>query len=112
MPWNRLEELLMKSKVICDFCGKEFERNRSQLKGKKHHFCCRKCVSDYSSKEKNPEHYKELKDLTSVSRNLSELNRRLNPTRMTAETREKIRNAHLLLRQLNIDKNKTAQISS
>ena len=85
----------MKSKVICDFCGKEFERNRSQLKGKKHHFCCRKCVSDYSSKEKNPEHYKELKDLTSVSRNLSELNRRLNPTRMTAETREKIRNAHL-----------------
>jgi len=53
------------------------------------------CCWDYASKTKNPDHYAELKDLTGVSLHMSELNKKLNPTRMTYQTREKLRNSHL-----------------
>ena len=32
----------MKSSVICDWCGKEFERKQAQIK--KHNYCCRACL--------------------------------------------------------------------
>lgn len=79
----------------CDWCGKSFERCESQTAGKKHLFCCRKCLWNFSSKKNNPERYAELKDLSSVSKHLSEMNRQLNPSRMTTATREKIRQSRL-----------------
>lgn len=81
--------------IQCDWCGEEFEREASFLKGKKHHFCCRQCLADYSSKRKNPDGYLELKDYANMGKHLSELNRQLNPTRMTDETRKKLRESRL-----------------
>lgn len=85
----------MKLKIRCDWCGKEFMRDSAFLKGKKHHFCCRQCLADFSSKSKNPDGYLALKDYTNTGKHLSDLNRELNPSRMTPETRKKLRNAHL-----------------
>lgn len=85
----------MNLQMTCDWCGKTFQREAAALKGKKHHFCCRKCLADFSSKEKNPNGYAELKDFKNIGSHLSDLNRALNPTRMTPETREKLRNYHL-----------------
>lgn len=78
-----------KLKLTCDFCGNEIERYRSQVKP--HNFCSRECLGSYSNKAKNPEHYNELKDLEPVSRHMSELNRKMNPSRMTPEIRAKLR---------------------
>ncbi|HIH8003352.1 TPA: hypothetical protein ACYSZF_001532 [Streptococcus suis] len=83
----------MKLKVKCDFCGIEFEKYESRMTP--HNFCSRKCLANFSNKNKNPKAYKSLKDYTKMSEHLSELNRELNPTRMIPETREKIRNARL-----------------
>ena len=83
----------MRIKIKCDYCGAEMERYPSQIK--KHNFCSKQCLADYSSKEKNPEGYAKLKDLTKQGRHLSDLNRKLNPTRMTKETRAKLRAARL-----------------
>lgn len=85
----------MKLSIQCDWCGKEFIRNLSQLKGKKHHFCCRQCLADFSNKTKNPNGYRDLKDFTNIGATLSKMNRELNKKRMTPEVREKIRQARL-----------------
>lgn len=85
----------MKLKIKCDYCGIEFERDGCQLKGKRHHFCSRECLASFSSKEKNPNGYASLKDYTNIGRHLSEINRELNPTRMTKEVREKLRETHI-----------------
>lgn len=85
----------MRLKVRCDYCGIEFERLECQLKNRKHHFCSRQCLADFSNKRKNPEGYSKLKDYTKMSEHLTSLNRKLNPTRMTEETREKIRKSRL-----------------
>ena len=85
----------MRLTIQCDWCGKSFERHSASMKGKKHHFCSRQCLADFSSKSKNPDGYKDLKDTTNMSRHFTELNRKMNPTRMTKKTREKIRNARL-----------------
>lgn len=85
----------MKLKYICDWCSKEFERQECLTKGKKYVFCSRQCLWDFSNKTKNPEGYASLKDLTSASRHMSQLNRELNPIRMTPKTREKLRKARL-----------------
>jgi YHS domain-containing protein len=85
----------MKLKITCDYCGLELERHASSLKGKKYHFCSRKCLADFSNKEKNPDRYSQLKDFTKMAQHLSKLNKQLNPTRMTHETREKLRNSRL-----------------
>ena len=79
----------------CDWCGQNFERLESRMKGRKHAFCCKQCMWDFANKAKNPNGYATLKDLTGVSRHLSELNRKLNPERMTPETRAKLRTARL-----------------
>lgn len=85
----------MKLKISCDWCGKEFVRDSASLKGKKHHFCCRRCLADFSSKSKNPEGYVGLKDYTSMKLHMAELNQQMNPTRMTEETRRKLHEAHV-----------------
>lgn len=83
----------MKLKIECNWCGKEIYKYPSQIK--KHNFCSRKCLSDFSNKIINPTGYHELKDYTNMSEHLSELNRKLNPTKMTKEMRAKIRKARL-----------------
>ncbi len=85
----------MKVEMQCDWCGKVFLRESASLKGKKHHFCSRKCLADFSSREKNPTGYRNLKDYTNMSTHMSRLNAELNPDRMTAETRKKLRKHHL-----------------
>lgn len=79
----------------CDMCGKTFERYPCQMKGKKHTFCSRACLWAFSSRKENPERYHELADHTKAAAHLSELNRKLNPTRMTPEVREKLRAARM-----------------
>lgn len=84
----------MENKVIikCDFCGKEFERYKNKIRTT-FNFCSMKCAMDFSNKEKNPERYKEFRDPSIFSKIVSESNRKLNPTRMTPEVREKIHNS-------------------
>lgn len=79
--------------VTCDWCGKEFEKCPSVIK--KHNFCCRQCLADFSNKTKNPGGYLNLKDYTRMGEHFTRLNYELNPGRMTPETREKLRIARL-----------------
>ncbi len=79
--------------VKCDFCGKEMVRCPSHIH--RHNFCSRKCLADFSSKERNPEGYKELKDFTNISATFSRVNKITNKRRMTAEVRAKLRLARL-----------------
>ena len=82
-------------KVRCDWCGREYEKYECFLKGKSHHFCSRQCLADFSSKSKNPDGFKDLKDYTNISKHMTELNQQLNPNRMTYELKEKMRIARL-----------------
>ena len=77
----------MKYSLTCDFCGKPIQKYRRD----KHNFCSRKCLADFSSKSKNPDGYTALKDYTNMSIHMAELNGFLNPSRMTAEVRKKVR---------------------
>lgn len=72
----------------CDMCGKSIQKYPSQVK--RHNFCSRKCLADYSNAEKNPERYKNLKDYTNMSKHMSELNEQLNSGRMTFSTRARL----------------------
>lgn len=45
--------------VICDNCGKTFNRKKSQIQKCKYHFCCKKCQYDF----KKQENYKRLSEL-------------------------------------------------
>lgn len=65
-------------KLRCKWCDKEFESNRKDRK-----FCCIDCHYKNASKKHNPEGYKRRPDL-------SELNRRLNPQRMTDDLKVKL----------------------
>lgn len=78
-------------RIKCDYCGEIIHRFPSHVKS--HNFCSRKCLGAFSSKQKNPDAYTELKDLSAVSKHMSELNRELNPNRMTKETRKKLSDA-------------------
>lgn len=77
--------------VKCDWCGKEVMRNAASLKGKKHHFCSRECHNTFSSKSKNPERYAEGMDFTRAAEVFRKLALKNNPTKMTPEMKEKIR---------------------
>lgn len=65
-----------KIKVSCENCGKEVYRYQCEIL--KHVFCSRECSKIYTSNR------------------MSEMNAKLNPTRMTEEVKENIRWAHLL----------------
>lgn len=77
----------MKYLLTCDWCGKQYERNRIN----RHNFCCRQCLADFSNKEKNPAGYNTLKDYTKMSQHMTAMNLEMNPDRMTPETRAKLR---------------------
>lgn len=81
--------------VPCAFCGKDVTRYPSQLKGRKYIFCGRECAAKFSRKDTNPERYLEYRDYTANAARFSELAKKNNPTKMTPEMREKIRNARL-----------------
>ena len=70
-------------------------RESASLKGKKHHFYCRQCLPDFSSKSKNPDGYAALKDFTNIAATFTRINKVVNKTRMTAEVREKLRKSRL-----------------
>ncbi|WP_458796066.1 HNH endonuclease signature motif containing protein [Dehalococcoides mccartyi] len=80
---------------LCDWCGKNFMRHECYTRGKRHLFCCRQCLADYSNKAKNPDGYDNLKDYTNMAINFSMIAKKLNPSRMTPQVREKIRNSLL-----------------
>lgn len=61
--------------LVCDTCGKTFERLKCSTF--KHSFCSRECAKPF------------------LSRKFAELNRSLNPDRMTANVRAKLREAKL-----------------
>lgn len=82
-----------KVKVRCDWCGKEIEKYPCLIKP--HNFCSRACLGAFSSRTKNPDGYDSLKDYTGQSWNMHNLNLKMNPERMTMETRTKLREAHL-----------------
>lgn len=75
-------------KTKCAWCGKELSLYPCNLKPR--NFCSRSCLADYSSKSKNPMGYRQLKDYTNISRHMTKLNRKLNPTRMTFQVRVKL----------------------
>ena len=84
-----------KSLYKCDWCGKVFQRYPSQVEGKRHLFCSRECLASYSNKSKNPDGYISLKDYYQISRHMTNLNRELNPERMTPELRATMRKIRL-----------------
>lgn len=61
--------------VKCDCCGKVFKAYGAKAASMKHHFCSRDCAKTFTGPR------------------MAEMNRQLNPSRMTPETREKIRKA-------------------
>lgn len=85
----------MKYEYRCDWCEKSLSRYPSQVKKKRHLFCGRLCMREFASKQSNPEGYRELKDYTNMSENMTRINKEMNAGRMTLEVRAKIRCAHL-----------------
>lgn len=79
--------------IACDWCGMKFEKCPSVIK--RHNFCCRSCLANFSNKANNPNRYHELKNYTGQSMNMAAINRRMNPSRMTVEVRAKLRHTHL-----------------
>ncbi len=61
----------MKQELKCDFCGKRMYKYPSQIH--RHNFCSRKCLADFSSREKNPELYNDLKDYGNISEHMKKL---------------------------------------
>lgn len=75
---------MSKVKVECLWCGKEILRYPSQVKER--NFCSKQCKDKHVTKRLNPEGY--VRNFN--AHHLPELNRKLNPKRMTAEVRRKI----------------------
>lgn len=86
-PTNKRQEL------ECPWCGKTFYRYPSQITGK--NTCSRKCLGAQQSKKHNPEGYTEARNTSAMGKHLPELNRKLNPGRMTPEVRAKLRASRL-----------------
>ena len=72
--------------VYCSWCGSAIEKYPSEVMANS--YCRKECCSKHLSKEHNPEGYRRHP-------HLSELNVKLNPTRMTKNTRSKLRAARL-----------------
>lgn len=72
--------------VQCSWCGKEIQRYPSQLTGNS--YCSKECRSKHLSKKYNPDGYRRHP-------HLSELNKKLNPIRMTFSRRCALRNLRL-----------------
>lgn len=61
----------------CDCCGKVFKAYGQKAASMKHHFCCRACAKTFTGPR------------------MTDMNTKLNKDRMTPETKEKLRKAHL-----------------
>lgn len=100
--------------IKCEHCGVEFKRQPSHMKA--HNYCTRKCRSDAKNVEGScttcGKHVRRLRCATPDPANMfcsfkcfavwngkriSAMNIELNPDRMTASTKIKIRKAHLAL---------------
>lgn len=79
--------------VICAWCCTTFKRPPSKVK--EYNYCSRDCYAKAQSRTHNPDGYKTVTDYSAQSTNMKRLNAELNPTRMTDETRAKLREAHL-----------------
>lgn len=77
---------MAKVKVNCTWCNKELFKYPSQIG--KNSYCSSGCRSKHLSKEHNPKGYLKRPHLT-------DLNKKMNPHRMTPETRLKLRKASL-----------------
>lgn len=84
---------MAKIEIRCDWCGKAIRRYPCQMKA--HNFCSRDCLAAFSSKDKNPDGYSDLKDYTNISVHCTNMNQTLNSKRMTPGTRGKLRYARL-----------------
>lgn len=82
----------MKFETNCDWCGKVIWRYPSRLR--EHNFCGRSCMGAYSSKDRNPEGY-AFKEFSKNSARFAQMNREMNPGRMTPQVRVKLRDAKL-----------------
>ncbi len=80
----------MKMLLKCDWCGAPMERYPSKIKAR--NFCSRECFGKFSSKTTNPEGY-GYRSFEKNSKRMAEMNRQLNPGRMTPATRSKLRKA-------------------
>ena len=74
------------TEVNCTWCGETVYRYKSQIG--KNVYCKSECRSKHLSKKHNPEGYLKRPHLTDI-------NKELNPGRMTMQTRLKIRNSRL-----------------
>ena len=81
---------MAKIETTCEMCGKVFFRYPSHLK--KTNFCSKTCLGKYNSKLFNPSGYK-YRSFEKNSERMTEMNRELNPQRMTPETRAKLSEA-------------------
>ena len=63
--------------VKCDCCGKVFKAYGAKAASMKHHFCSRNCAKTFTGPR------------------MHDMNERLNPGRMTPETKAKLREARL-----------------
>ncbi|WP_288750518.1 HNH endonuclease signature motif containing protein [uncultured Corynebacterium sp.] len=79
--------------VTCAWCGTTFKRWPSTVRTK--NYCSRDCYAKAQSKTHNPDGYKTVTNYSAQSANMKRINAELNPTRMTDETRAKLREAHL-----------------
>ena len=77
---------MTKVKIQCAWCKMEIFKYPSQIG--KNSYCSKECRNKHLSREHNPNGYAKHP-------HLSKLNEKLNPGRMTAETKEKIRNTQL-----------------
>ncbi|MGL6202074.1 MAG: HNH endonuclease [Lachnospiraceae bacterium] len=76
----------MQMLLKCDWCGKDIWKYQSQVA--EHNYCSLECNYKARSKKHNPEGYLKRPDT-------SDVNRKLNPTRHTAESRRKLREHRL-----------------
>lgn len=82
----------MKILLTCDRCGKTIERYPSHISP--YNFCSRKCLAEYSSRDKNPDGYQSLKEYENISKHMTLMNQELNPSRMNFSTRAKLSMIH------------------
>ncbi len=79
--------------INCAWCGAQIQRYPSQITGT--NTCSRKCQAQARSKKHNPNGYKKFIDTDGMSKNMTRINYKLNPTRMTPEVRAKLRKSQL-----------------
>lgn len=78
--------------TLCHWCFRSIQVYPSTLR--KQNYCCQQCVLEARAEAKRTKNSLWF-DTSAVSKHMTALNQQLNPTRMTPEVREKVRNARL-----------------